>query len=141
MGFIHHITGAAGATGLMGGAARSPGSVRLEHTGRLVTKFPGLPIGAARIGDCPLCRRLRRAPEYTVQTIDNHARAAWIERLLADAGTQLAGALILCNHTLTVLPERGHAERAAAPGEPQPGREAANSNPLARFRVVKGQDH
>lgn len=55
MGFIHHTTGAAGATGLMDESARPPGGVSNEHPRLLITDLPGMPISAARIGGRPLC--------------------------------------------------------------------------------------
>ncbi|MGB7934148.1 MAG: hypothetical protein WCH04_18350 [Gammaproteobacteria bacterium] len=50
MGFIHHIAGAAGATGLMAESARPKGSVRFEPPG-LLADLPGLLNRAALIGD------------------------------------------------------------------------------------------
>jgi len=49
MGFIHHTTGAAGATGLMAESARSQGSVSFEHPHLLATDLPVRPSSAARI--------------------------------------------------------------------------------------------
>jgi len=89
MGFIHHTTGATGATGLMAESAPTRGSVSLEHLRPFAIDLPGRPISIARIGG--------RLP---------------------------------CN-----------ADRAAALGESQPGREAARPIPATRFRSVKGQNH
>jgi hypothetical protein len=50
MGFIHHIAGAAGATGLMADSARPQGSVRFEPAD-LLADLPGLLIRVALIGD------------------------------------------------------------------------------------------
>jgi hypothetical protein len=41
MGFIHHTTGATGATGLMAGYVRPQGIVMCEHPGLLATDLPG----------------------------------------------------------------------------------------------------
>ena len=55
MGFIHHTTGAAGATGLMAESARPKGGVSFGHPHFIATDLPGRPISAARIGSRPLC--------------------------------------------------------------------------------------
>lgn len=60
MGFSHHITGAAGATGLMAESARPRGS---PYSGRPVlpaADLPGLPVSATRIGG-RLLRHTERA--------------------------------------------------------------------------------
>jgi hypothetical protein len=59
MGFIHHSTGAAGATGLMAESALTQGSVSFEHPHQLAKDLPGRPISAARIGDRPFCNAYR----------------------------------------------------------------------------------
>jgi hypothetical protein len=61
MGFIHHTTGAAGATGLMAESVRTQGGVSFEHTHLIATDLHGRPISAARIGSRPLCRVDRTA--------------------------------------------------------------------------------
>jgi hypothetical protein len=48
MGFIHHTTGAAGATGLMAESARLQGSTCFGHHGLPATDLPGLPNSADR---------------------------------------------------------------------------------------------
>jgi hypothetical protein len=55
MGFIHHTTGAAGATGLMVESAPTQGSVSFEHLHLLAAGLPGRPISVARIGSRLLC--------------------------------------------------------------------------------------
>jgi hypothetical protein len=89
MGFIHHTTGAAGATGLMAESARTRGSAGFGHPPLLATDLPARSGSAARIGGRPLC----------------------------------------------------NADRAAAAGESQTGREATRPIPATRFRIVKGQHH
>jgi hypothetical protein len=44
MGFIHHATDAAGATGLMDGTGHPQGSVMFEHAGPLANTLPCLTI-------------------------------------------------------------------------------------------------
>jgi hypothetical protein len=61
MGFIHHTTGAAGATGLMAEYARTRGNISFEHPHLLVTTLPARPISTARIGGRPLCHTDRAA--------------------------------------------------------------------------------
>jgi hypothetical protein len=56
MGFIHHTTGASGATGLMGESARSRGSASFKHP-----HLPAPPASAARIGGRPPCNADRAA--------------------------------------------------------------------------------
>jgi len=48
MGFIHHTTGAAGATGLMAESARTQGGVSFEHPHFIATDLPARPIPATR---------------------------------------------------------------------------------------------
>jgi hypothetical protein len=55
MGFIHHITGAAGATGLMAESARPQGSAIFGHPYLPATDLPGQSVSATRIGGHPLC--------------------------------------------------------------------------------------
>jgi hypothetical protein len=50
MGFIHHTTGATGATGLMAESVHPPGSGLFRHPG-----LPGLPNSTALIGGHPHC--------------------------------------------------------------------------------------
>ena len=52
MGFIHHTTGAAGATGLMAESART---ATASGTPTLSPPTSPRPISAARIGSRPLC--------------------------------------------------------------------------------------
>jgi len=61
MGFIHHTTGAAGATGLMAESARTRGDDGFGHPHLIATDLPGRPISAARIGNRPLCHVGRTA--------------------------------------------------------------------------------
>ncbi|MGD2057080.1 MAG: hypothetical protein PVJ15_09770 [Gammaproteobacteria bacterium] len=56
MRFIHHTTGAAGATGLMAESACAEGGVSFQHPRIIATDLPGRPISAARSGSRPLCR-------------------------------------------------------------------------------------
>jgi hypothetical protein len=55
MGFSHHITGAAGATGLMAESARPQGSAIFGHPYLPATDLPGQSVSATRIGGHPLC--------------------------------------------------------------------------------------
>jgi Protein of unknown function, DUF599 len=146
MGFIHHTTGATGATGLMVGSVRPRGSVLCEHPYLLATELLCLLISATLIGGYQqLYLRLHHAPDSTFLTINNHARAAWIEHLMTTDGKQIVGVQTLHNRTLAAtletLPARYPPDRSAAAGEPQPGQEAAELISSARFHVVKGQDH
>jgi len=50
MRFIHHTTGAAGATGLMAESARAERGVSSQHPRFIATDLPGRPISAARVG-------------------------------------------------------------------------------------------
>ena len=50
MRFIHHTTGAAGATGLMAESARTREDFSLQHPHYIATDLPGRPISAARVG-------------------------------------------------------------------------------------------
>ena len=50
MRFIHHTTGAAGATGLMAESARAERGVSFQHPRFIATDLPGRPISAARVG-------------------------------------------------------------------------------------------
>jgi len=50
MRFIHHTTGAAGATGLMAESARAERGVSSQHPRFIATDRPGRPISAARVG-------------------------------------------------------------------------------------------
>ena len=50
MRFIHHTTGAAGATGLMAESARTERGVSFQHPRITATDLPGRPISAARVG-------------------------------------------------------------------------------------------
>ena len=61
MRFIHHTTGAAGATGLMAESARTERGVSFQHPHYIATDLPGRPISAARIGCRLLCRVGRTA--------------------------------------------------------------------------------
>ena len=61
MRFIHHTTGAAGATGLMAESARTRGGVSFQHPHYIATDLPGRSISAARIGSRRLCRVGRTA--------------------------------------------------------------------------------
>jgi hypothetical protein len=61
MGFSHHITGAAGATGLMAESARLRGSPCFGRPVLPATDIPGLPLSATRIGARPLCHAGRAA--------------------------------------------------------------------------------
>jgi hypothetical protein len=61
MGFIHHTTGATGATGLMVESAPTRGSVSFEQRHPLATGLPGRPISVARIGDHLPCNADRAA--------------------------------------------------------------------------------
>ena len=61
MGFIHHTTGATGATGMMAGSTRTQRSVSFEHPHLLATDLPARPVSAARIGGRPFCRADRAA--------------------------------------------------------------------------------
>ncbi len=63
MGFIHHTTGATGATGLMAESARSQGSVLFGHP-----DLPGLPTSAELFGDHSLCPADRVAAPGEPQT-------------------------------------------------------------------------
>ena len=56
MGFIHHTTGAAGATGLMAESARTREDFSFQHPHCIATDLPGRPISATRIGSRVLCR-------------------------------------------------------------------------------------
>ena len=48
MGFIHHTTGAAGATGLMAESARTRGDDGFGHPHLIATDLPARPIPATR---------------------------------------------------------------------------------------------
>jgi len=61
MGFIHHTTGATGATGMMAGSASTQRSVSFEHPHFIATDLPARPVSAACIGGRPLCHADRAA--------------------------------------------------------------------------------
>ena len=74
MRFIHHTTGAAGATGLMAESARAERGVSFQHPRFIATAPPGRPISAARIGSRLLCRVGRTAAAGESQTGRESAR-------------------------------------------------------------------
>jgi hypothetical protein len=66
MGFIHHTTGAAGATGLMAESVRLPRHPCIAHSGLTATGLTGPSVSAMRIGDRLLCYADRAAaPDET----------------------------------------------------------------------------
>ena len=67
MGFIHHTTGATGATGLMAESARLRGSPGFGHPVLPATDFPGLSVSATHIGGCPLCQAEHAAASDQLQ--------------------------------------------------------------------------
>ena len=74
MRFIHHTTGAAGATGLMAESARTRAGVSFQHPHDIATDLPGRPISAARIGSRLLCRVGRTVAAGESQPVREAAR-------------------------------------------------------------------
>jgi len=140
MGFIHHTTGAAQATGLMEDSVPQQGSVMFAHPALLATDILCLPVGAMLVGGYPFC--LRRPPASLSRDHDNRARVARAKlHRTCTVGVQSLRNHAMARATPEFLPPRRFAARASAATVLQTGREAADPIPPIRRHAVKGQEH
>jgi hypothetical protein len=140
MGFIHHTTDAAQATGLMADSVRQQGSVMFTHPALLAIDSLCLPLSAMPVGGYPFC--LRRPPASLSRPPDNRAREARAKlRRTCTVGVQSLRKLAMAGATPEFHPPRHSAERACAATVPQTGHQAADPIPPIRRHVVTGQEH